>query len=141
MYTAELPPHSRPDAPLDVIVLVAPSRRPPGDQFLRTIAELKSAGRAAILVVFAHVADTETLAQASAAGADLCVVAPTSDELFPSIERARSVHRITSRSGTASTRDRNCRRGDELLDTLWRKRSQRKSSYPNSRHLGPLNPA
>jgi response regulator RpfG family c-di-GMP phosphodiesterase len=124
MYTAEHPAHSRPDAPLDVIVLVAPSRSTSGDQFLHTIAELKSAGRAAILVVFPHLADTQTLSEASAAGADLCVVAPTSDELFPSIERARSVHRTTSRTGTGSTRDRNCRRGDELLDTLWRKRSQ-----------------
>lgn len=136
MYTAEHLPHSRPDAPLDVIVLVAPSRSTSGGQFLHTIAELKSAGRAAILVVFPHVADTQTLAQASAAGADLCVVAPTADELFASIERARSLHRTTSRTGTASTRDPNCRRGDELLNALWRKRSQRESSYPDSRRLG-----
>jgi hypothetical protein len=128
MYIPEHATQPPADTPLDVIVLIAPSRSTSGDQFLRTIAELKSAGRAAILVVFPRVADAQTLAQASTAGADLCVVAPTVDELFPSIDRARSVHRSTSRKRTASTRDRNCRRGDELLDTLWRKRSQHESS-------------
>jgi len=126
MYTDEHVSAS-PDAPLDVIVLIAPSRGAPADQFLRTIAELKSAGRAAVLVILPHVADTATLVQASAAGADLCVVAPTSDELFPSIERARSVHRSNSREGSPATRRKNCRRSDELLDTLWKKRSHRES--------------
>ncbi|MDQ1511645.1 MAG: hypothetical protein QOG50_3489 [Actinomycetota bacterium] len=125
MYAPEFPPLSPAEAPIDVIVLVAPSPSTSPGQFMRTIADLKSDGRAAVLVVFPHLADTETLARASTAGADLCVVAPTADDVVPYIERARSEHRVASRNGIASTRRQNGRRRDELLDTLWRKRSRR----------------
>jgi hypothetical protein len=129
MYTVETQPSmSAVDAPIDVIVLIAPARSTSYDQFLRTIAELKAGGRAAVLVVLPQLADAETLQRVATAGADVCVVAPTSDDLFPFIERARSVHRDASRNANASTRRQNCRRNDELLDTLWRKRSHRESS-------------
>jgi hypothetical protein len=127
VYAAEHPSLAPVGAPTDVIVLIAPSSTS-CEQLLRTIAELKSGGRAAVLVVFPHLADTETVTRASTAGADLCVVAPTSGDLFSCIERARAVHRLASRDGTASTRHQNCRRSDEVLDTLWRKRSHRESS-------------
>jgi hypothetical protein len=57
--------------------------------------------------------------------AEAPVVAPTSDDVVRYIERARSEHRLASRNGIASTRRQNGRRRDELLDTLWRKRSRR----------------
>jgi response regulator RpfG family c-di-GMP phosphodiesterase len=128
MYAPEYPSAAPADEPIDVIVLIAPSPSTSRDQFLRTIAELKSDGRTAVVVVFPHFADTETLARVSTAGADLCVVAPTSHDLFACMERARSLHRLASRDGSASTRRQNCRRNDELLDTLWKKRSHRESS-------------
>lgn len=125
MYAPELPTVFPVEAPVDVIVLIAPSPSTSPGQFMRTIADLKSDGRTAVLVVFPHLADIETLARASTAGADLCVVAPTSGDVAHYIERARSAHRRASRNGTASTRRQNGRRRDELLDTLWRKRSRR----------------
>jgi hypothetical protein len=128
VYAAEHPSVSPVEAPTDVIVLMAPPRSTSCEQLLRTIAELKSGGRAAVLVVFPHLADTETFARASTAGADLCVVAPTSGALFSCIERARSAYRLAARDGTERTRRLNCRRSDEVLDTLWRKRSHRESS-------------
>ncbi len=127
MYADEHPPVALIEGPTDVIVLIAPSPGTSCDQLLRTITELKAGGRAAVLVVFPRLADTEAVVRAWAAGADLCAVAPTSEELFRCMERARSVHRLASRDGTPSARPQNCRRSDELLDTLWRKRARRQS--------------
>src|SRR3954447_12822053 len=100
MYTAEQPSVAPADVPVDVIVLVAPSRSTARDQFLRTIAELKSGGRTAVLVVFPDLVDAET---------------------------ARSLHGLASRVRGASTRRQSCRRSDELLDSLWRQRSHPES--------------
>jgi hypothetical protein len=56
---------------------------------------------------------------------DAAIVARESDELCPYIERARPLHGHASRNGGASTPHQDDRRADELLDTLWRKRSHR----------------
>jgi hypothetical protein len=101
----------QPSEAIDVVMLFAP-RVPPRDQFEHSVAEWRSAGRA-VLVVLPCSVDADGLQRLVAAGADLCVVAPTSAELFSHVERARCLHR------RASHRD------DEVLDTFWRTRSDR----------------
>jgi len=100
----------------DVIVFLAPSRSRACSRILRAIAEIKSAGRAAVLVVFTREVDDSMRRRFTAAGADLCVVAPAADDLYGHIQRARALH-------TARDADR-ARTDDGLLDALWSRRSQ-----------------
>ncbi len=76
---------------INVVVLFAP-RGGPLAPFERSVAEWSLRGRA-VLVVLPRAVDAETLARLAALGADLCVIAPTSTELFASVEQARSIHR------------------------------------------------
>ena len=100
----------------DVIVFLAPSRSRACSRLLHAIAEIKSGGRAAVLVVFTHEVDDSIRRRFMAAGADLCVVAPASEDLYGHIQRARALH-------TARDADR-ARTDDGLLDALWSRRSQ-----------------
>ena len=100
------------DDPIDVVVLVAPDQAGLSQQFVDVLATMKTDGGAAVLVVFPRVIDTEILERASTAGADHCVVAPSSRELFAHIERARSLRRRADDD-------------DDPLDTFWRARSHR----------------
>ena len=111
--------HSLPNAndarieePIDVVVLVAPDQGGLSQQFVDALATMKAQGAAAVLVVFPRFVDAEILQRASNAGADHCVVAPSSRELFSHIERARSLRRHADA-------------GDDPLDTFWRARSHR----------------
>jgi hypothetical protein len=87
--------------PIDVITLFARAGAPDdelandelaNDELEREIAEWRALGRA-VLVVLLHPTDRETIERLTAAGADLCVVAPTAHELFSHVERARRRHR------------------------------------------------
>ena len=109
--------HSIPDSidelinePIDVVVLVAPDQACLSQQFVDALAMMKTHGRAAVLVIFPRVVEAEILARASNAGADHCVVAPSSRDLFAHIERARSLRRHSDAE-------------DDPLDTFWRTRS------------------
>lgn len=104
--------HGRIDEPIDVVVLVAPDQAGLSQQFVDALATMKTHGGAAVLVVFPRVVDAEILQRASSAGADHCVVAPSSRELFAHIERARSLRRQADAD-------------DDPLDTFWRTRSHR----------------
>jgi hypothetical protein len=103
---------ARIDEPVDVVVLVAPDQDGLSQQFVDALAAMKTQGAAAVLVVYPRFVDAETLRRASNAGADHCVVAPSSRELFSHIERARSLRRQADA-------------GDDPLDTFWRARSHR----------------
>jgi len=100
----------------DVIVFLAPTRSRACNRLLRAIADIKSGGRAAVLVVFTREVDDAVRRRFVAAGADLCVVAPAGDDLFVHIQRARALH-------SARDADR-ARADDDLLDSLWLRRSQ-----------------
>jgi hypothetical protein len=100
---------------IDVITLFAPHDFP-NEDFERSVEEWKSADRA-ILVVLPDRVDDEWLDRLRSAGADLCVVAPTPEELFTHVERARRRHRSTRTGGTTN---------DERLDALWRTRRIRR---------------
>jgi hypothetical protein len=100
----------------DVIVFLAPTRSRACNRLLRAIADIKSNGRAAVLVVFTREVDDAVRQRFLTAGADLCVVAPPADDLFGPIQRARALHeaRVAARART----------DDHLLDALWLRRSQ-----------------
>ncbi len=100
------------DAPLDVVVLVVPDHGGLSPEFVDAIAEMRRRGDAAVLVVFPRVGDAEVIRRAEAAGARHCVVAPTSDDLFEHIERARALRRHAVAA-------------DDPLDALWRARASR----------------
>ena len=101
------------DAPIDVVVLVVPDHglAPGGlaQEFLGAIAQMRTRGDAAILVVFPSAVEPEVFARAEGAGASHCVVAPTSADLFRHIERARTLRRQSTSV-------------DDPLDALWRTR-------------------
>jgi hypothetical protein len=109
MRTNPLPPHHHRD--IDVITLFAPQHFP-NDDFEHSVEEWESVDRA-ILVVLPRRVDDEWLDRLRSAGADLCVVAPTPDELFTHVERARRRHRRACATRTIS---------DDRLDALWRER-------------------
>jgi len=96
---------------IDVITLYAPRTLPDAD-FDRRIAEWSSQDRA-ILVVLPYVLDDSSLERLHIAGADLCVVAPTTKELVTHVERARGRHTRVRTGRTIR---------DEQLDALWRER-------------------
>jgi hypothetical protein len=98
------------DAPMDVVVLVVPDTGGLTHEFVDAIAEMRGRGDAAVLVVFPRVVDAEVIQRAEAAGASHCVVAPTSDDLFKHIERARALRRHAVAE-------------NDPLDALWRARS------------------
>jgi hypothetical protein len=100
------------DRPIDVVVLVAPDQPGLSQQFVDALTTMKTRGAAAVLVVFPTVVDAEILQRASNAGADHCVVAPSSRDLFAHIERARSLRRHSDAE-------------DDPLDAFWRTRSLR----------------
>jgi hypothetical protein len=112
------------DAPMDVVVLVVPDHRGPtaagvvheglSAGFLEAIAEMRTRGDAAILVVFPRAVDPEVIARAEGAGASHCVVAPTSADLFRHIERARALRRHAAAEDDP--------RDADPLDSLWRTR-------------------
>ena len=107
-------PLDEPNEPMDVVVLVAPDQVGLSQQFVDAIAQMKTRGAAAVLVVFPSVVDAETLQLVTDAGANHCVVAPTSGELFGHIERARSIRRQVVATE------------DDPLDIFWRTRSRRR---------------
>ena len=100
---------------IDVITLFAPHDFP-NEEFECSVEEWKSPDRA-ILVVLPRRVDDDWLDRLRSAGADLCVVAPTPDELFTHVERARRRHRRTHTARASS---------DERLDELWRTRRLRR---------------
>lgn len=109
MKIEPLPPqHSR---GIEVITLFAPLNCP-SEEFEQSVEEWRSTDRA-ILVVLPNKVDDETVDRLRSAGADLCVVAPTSEELFTHVERARRRHRKACPARTSS---------DDRLDALWRTR-------------------
>jgi hypothetical protein len=110
-----LPAQHRRD--IDVITLFAPPDFP-NEEFERSVEEWKSTDRAILVVLPARV-DDDSLDRLRSAGADLCVVAPTPEELFTHVERARRRHRRACTARTIS---------DEQLDTLWRARRAGRSS-------------
>jgi response regulator RpfG family c-di-GMP phosphodiesterase len=99
------------NAPMDMVVLVVPDHGGLSHEFVDAIAEMRRRGDAAVLVVFPRVVDTEVILRAEAAGASHCVVAPTSEDLFKHIERARALRRHAVAE-------------EDPLDALWRARSQ-----------------
>ena len=99
----------------DVIVFLAPARGRACNRLLRAISDIKADGRAAVLVVFTREVDDVVRARFLAAGADLCVVAPASDDLFGHIQRARALYRARDAA--------RARTDDDLLDALWSRRS------------------
>jgi hypothetical protein len=102
--------------PMDVVVLVVPDQSGLSPEFLEAIAEVRSRGDAAVLVVFPRAVGADAVLRAEAAGANHCAVAPASDELFTHIERARTLRRNTIVDAGALDSD--------PLDILWRTRSQ-----------------
>ena len=109
MKTEPLPPHHT--RGIDVITLFAPLSWVSGE-FEQSVEEWRSPDRA-ILVVLPKRFDDETVDRLRSAGADMCVVAPTSEELFTHVERARRRHRKACPARTSS---------DDRLDALWRTR-------------------
>ena len=106
---------ARPPA-VDVVVLVAPTRR---SAWLSTLDAITHAGRrphTAVLVVFERAADIDLLHEAEAAGADLCVVAPAPRDLFAHIERTRAHYRGRSAQAGRERAPAN----EDPLDRLWR---------------------
>ena len=104
-----------------MVVVFAPGSALSGE-FEQHVAAMTASGRAAVLVVFTSVADTATIDRFTRAGADLCVVAPTPEELFAAVERARVRHRAHA-TEPATTREGASSADDAVLDALWRKRS------------------
>ena len=100
------------NAPMDVVVLVVPDREGLSDEFVAAISEVRDRGDAAVLVVFPRVVGADVLQRAEAAGASHCAVAPSSDDLFTHIERARTLRRQAIVE-------------DDPLDVFWRNRSRR----------------
>jgi hypothetical protein len=98
------------NAPMDVVVLVVPDQTGLSHEFVDAIAEMRARGDAAVLVVFPRVVDADVIRRAEAAGASHCVVAPTSEDLFRHIERARALRRHAVAE-------------DDPLDAFWRARS------------------
>lgn len=98
---------------MDVVVLVVPDQRGLSREFVDAIAAVRRRGDAAVLVVFPSVVDAEVIMQPGAAGATHCVVAPTSDDIFKHIERARVLRRRAVMEADPL---------DRTLDTLWRSR-------------------
>lgn len=94
---------------MDVVVLVVPDHGGLSHDFVDAIAEMRGHGDAAVLVVFPRVVDDEVIQRAEAAGASHCVVAPTADDLFKHIDRARALRRHVVAE-------------DDPLDALWRAR-------------------
>jgi hypothetical protein len=102
---------TRRDEPLDVVVLLAPDRQGAYAQLFEAIVQVKLHDHTAVLVVFGHGVDDETLRGAEAAGADFWVVEPASTDLFRHIERARTEHRSNpSTAPTAPTAPPDARR-------------------------------
>jgi hypothetical protein len=97
------------NAPMDVVVLVVPDHGGLTHEFVDAIAEIRERGDAAVLVVFPGAVDADIVRRAEAAGASHCVVAPSSDDLFRHIERARALRRVSDAE-------------DDPLDALWRTR-------------------
>ena len=97
---------------MDVVVLVVPDREGLSDEFVDAITEVHARGDAAVLVVFPRAVGADTVRRAEAAGANHSAVAPSPDDLFTHIERARSVRRHTLVD-------------DDPLDVFWRNRSLR----------------
>ena len=118
------------DEAIDVVTLFAPRAGPRGE-FERSVAEWKAPDRAVLVVVCSGVVDTDMLERLAAAGADLCVVAPTADELFRHVERARRLHRCAARR--AAPPDRHGQRHgiaeDDVLDAYWRDRTARSRTH------------
>ena len=105
-----IPEH--PADPLDVVVLVVPENAS-ATRLVDVIAEMSARHGAAVLVVFPAGVDTQTVRRFAAAGANHCVVAPRSTELYAHMQRARA--------------DARHRRGeDDPLDAFWRARSARR---------------
>jgi hypothetical protein len=77
---------------VDVVTLFAP-RDLSRDDFEQSVAEWTSPHRAVLVVLQCDIG-ADALARLASAGADLCVVAPTSTELFTHVERARRNHRL-----------------------------------------------
>jgi hypothetical protein len=100
------------EEPIDVVVLVAPDGAALPQQFVDALAAVKARDSAAVLVVFPRVVDAEILQRVADAGANHCVAAPSSGELFAHIERARSLRRYADTD-------------DDPLDAFWRTRSRR----------------
>jgi hypothetical protein len=101
-----------PADPLDVVVLVVPENVST-TRLVDVIAEMSARHGAAVLAVFPPGVDARTVRQIAAAGADHCVVAPRSTELFAHMQRARA--------------DARHRRGEvDPLDAFWRSRSVRR---------------
>jgi hypothetical protein len=114
-HPTPLPLSTALDSAIDVVVLVVPDRvglahEGLSHEFVDAIAEMRMRGDAAVLVVFPRAVDADVIARAEAAGASHCVVAPSSDDLFRHIERARTLRRHAIVE-------------DDPLDTLWRTRS------------------
>jgi hypothetical protein len=110
---ARVPMSAQTNEPMDVVVLVVPDQTGLSPEFLDAIAEVRSRGDAAVLVVFPRAVDADSVLRAEAAGANHCAVAPASAELFTHIERARALRRHAIVEGA-----------DDPLDALWRARSQ-----------------
>lgn len=103
------------ETPMDVVVLVVPDQRGLSREFVDAIADVRRRGDAAVLVVFPRLVDPDVILEAEAAGASHCVVAPTSDDLFKHIERARALRRRAVMEADPL---------DRTLDTLWRARTR-----------------
>jgi hypothetical protein len=111
-------PDGPPD-PFDVVVLVVPENASPA-RIIDVIAEASSRDHTAVLVVLPRGTDLPTMERIVAAGANHCAIAPSSNELFAHMQRARADarHRRTG--------DRGDPRDDDLLDALWRNRAARR---------------
>ena len=104
------------------MILFAP-RTGPDDEFECSVAEWSALERA-VLVVLPNVVDDDIVERLESAGADLCTVAPTPEELFTDVERARCLHRRTLLATTTHERTHLHRHpaDDDPFDTLWRER-------------------
>lgn len=102
------------ETPMDVVVLVVPDQRSLSHEFVDAIADVRRRGDAAVLVVFPRVVDAGVILEAQAAGASHCVIAPSSEDLFKHIERARALRRRAVMEADPL---------DHTLDTLWRART------------------
>jgi hypothetical protein len=77
-----------------------------------------------VLVVLPNAVDVDIVERLESAGADLCTVAPTPEELFTDVERARCLHRRTLLATTTHERTHLHRHpaDDDSFDTFWRER-------------------
>jgi hypothetical protein len=110
---------------IDVMILFAP-RTGPDDEFECAVAEWSRVERAT-LVVLPNAVDVDILERLESAGADLCTVAPTPEELFTNVERARCLHRRTRLATETHDRTNLPRHGayDDPFDAFWRERPRR----------------